>query len=88
MSIPGSGRGSLPVPCRERSGCDRKPDKKRGEIVCAYVVAKEGQKLNKKDLIVFLKANLASYKLPRDIIEMESLTKNATGKILKELREF
>ncbi len=66
-----------------------KPDKKRGEIVCAYVVAKEGQKLNKKDLIVFLKANLAAYKLPRDIIEMESLPKNATGKILKkELREF
>jgi len=65
-----------------------KPDKKRGEIVSAYVVVKEGLKLNKKDLIVFLKANLASYKLPREIIEIEALPKNATGKILKkELRE-
>ena len=65
-----------------------KPDKKRGETVRAFVVVKEGRKLNKKDLIVFLKANLASYKLPREIIEIETLPKNATGKILKkELRE-
>jgi long-chain acyl-CoA synthetase len=65
------------------------PDKKRGEIVRAFVVVKEGMKLNKKDLIIFLKTNLASYKLPREIMEIDSLPKNATGKILKkELREI
>ncbi|OPZ75015.1 MAG: Long-chain-fatty-acid--CoA ligase [Firmicutes bacterium ADurb.Bin456] len=64
-----------------------KPDKKRGETVRAFVVVKEGLKLNKKDLIVFLKANLASYKMPREIMEIDALPKNATGKILKkELR--
>ncbi|HOV79284.1 MAG TPA: long-chain fatty acid--CoA ligase [Bacillota bacterium] len=65
------------------------PDKKRGETVRAFVVIKEGFELNKKELMTFLKTNLAAFKLPRDIIELESLPKNATGKILKkELRKL
>lgn len=65
------------------------PDKSRGESVRAYVVLKEDMKLNKKDLVAFLKTNLAQYKLPREIVEIDSLPKNATGKILKkELRNI
>lgn len=65
------------------------PDRTRGESVRAFVVLKEGFQLDKKDLTAFLKKDLASFKLPKDIIELESLPKNATGKILKkELREF
>ncbi len=65
------------------------PDKKRGESVRAFVVLKEGMKLDKNELKTFLRANLASYKLPRDIMELASLPKNATGKVLKkELRQF
>lgn len=65
------------------------PDTKRGETVRAFVVLKEDFKLDKKHLMGFLKTNLASFKLPREIIEVESLPKNATGKILKkELRQL
>lgn len=65
------------------------PDKSRGESVRAYVVLKEDMKLDKKDLRAFLKKNLAKFKLPREIIEIDALPKNATGKILKkELRKL
>lgn len=65
------------------------PDKSRGEVVRAYVVLKEDMKLNKKDILAFLKKDLAQFKLPREIIELDALPKNATGKILKkELREI
>lgn len=32
-----------------------------------------------------VKANLASYKVPRDVIFIEELPRNATGKILKRV---
>jgi long-chain acyl-CoA synthetase len=65
------------------------PDKSRGESVRAYVVLKEEMKLDKKDLMAFLKENLAKFKLPREIIEIDALPKNATGKTLKkELRNI
>ncbi len=65
------------------------PDKKRGETVRAFVVLKEGMQLDKNELKTFLRANLAAYKLPRDIVELTSLPKNATGKVLKkELRQL
>ncbi|NLI14578.1 MAG: long-chain fatty acid--CoA ligase [Peptococcaceae bacterium] len=65
------------------------PDKSRGEVVRAYVVLKEEMKLNKKDLMAFLKKDLAQFKLPREIVELDALPKNSTGKILKnELRKI
>lgn len=65
------------------------PDKKRGETVRAFVVTKEGLQLNKKELLSFLKKNLASYKLPREIIVVEAMPKTATGKISKkDLRQM
>ncbi|MCW2276955.1 long-chain-fatty-acid--CoA ligase [Heliophilum fasciatum] len=63
------------------------PDASRGEAVGAFVVLREGHHFKKKDLMEFLRANLAVYKLPREITIVPSLPKNATGKILKkELR--
>ncbi|MDD4335529.1 MAG: long-chain fatty acid--CoA ligase [Desulfotomaculaceae bacterium] len=65
------------------------PDKSRGESVRAYVVLHDGMTLDKKDLMAFLKKNLAPFKIPREIIEIGALPKNPTGKILKkELRNI
>ncbi|MDD4238369.1 MAG: long-chain fatty acid--CoA ligase [Desulfotomaculaceae bacterium] len=65
------------------------PDKKRGETVRAFIVPKEGLQLNKKELLSFLKKNLASYKLPRGIIEVDAMPKTSTGKISKkDLRQM
>ncbi|MDD4766317.1 MAG: long-chain fatty acid--CoA ligase [Desulfotomaculaceae bacterium] len=65
------------------------PDKSRGESIRAYVALHDGMTLDKKDLMAFLKKNLAPFKIPREIIEIEALPKNSTGKILKkELRNI
>ncbi|MDD4587923.1 MAG: long-chain fatty acid--CoA ligase [Heliobacteriaceae bacterium] len=64
------------------------PDSKRGEVGRAFIVVADGYVINKKDLQAFLKANLAVYKRPREIIELPALPKSATGKVLKkDLRE-
>lgn len=58
----------------------------RGEVPVAFVV-KDGE-VNEKELIAYLRANLASYKVPLRVLFKESLPKNTTGKILKrELQE-
>lgn len=65
------------------------PDRSRGESIRAYVALHDGMILDKKDLMAFLKKNLAPFKIPREIVEIETLPKNSTGKILKkELRNM
>lgn len=64
------------------------PDKLRGEVVCAFIVLKEGAVYSRKALMHHLQENLAVFKLPKEIVVLDALPKNATGKIMKrELRE-
>ena len=65
------------------------PDSKWGEIPVAIVVVKEGWELADQELLTFLEARVAKFKLPRSIRFIEGpLPKTGTGKILKrELRE-
>jgi acyl-coenzyme A synthetase/AMP-(fatty) acid ligase len=52
------------------------------------VVAAEGVTLDEKTLFQFIREKLADYKVPKRIIFMPALPRNATGKILKtELRK-
>jgi long-chain acyl-CoA synthetase len=62
------------------------PHRHRGEVPVAFVVAKK--QLPERDIIHYLRANLASYKAPLRVLFKDSLPKNSTGKILKrELQE-
>ncbi|MBU6409656.1 MAG: long-chain fatty acid--CoA ligase [Verrucomicrobia bacterium] len=64
------------------------PDARKGEQPAAYVSALEGQTLDQNALSQFIRSKLADYKVPRRIVFMPALPKNATGKILKtELRK-
>jgi fatty-acyl-CoA synthase len=64
------------------------PDLKWGEAGKACVVLKPGQTVSEADLIEFLAARLAKYKVPSSVTFMQSLPISAAGKILKrELRE-
>lgn len=64
-------------------------DARKGEQPLAFVTANEGTSLNERDLLLFLKERLADYKVPRRIVFLAALPRNATGKILKtELREL
>jgi long-chain acyl-CoA synthetase len=60
-----------------------KPDSRRGEQPVAFVAPNEGVVLEEKALQQFVKTHLADYKVPRKVVMMQHLPRNATGKILK-----
>ena len=60
-----------------------KPDEKWGEVPVAFISFKPNQKIREEEIITFCKEKLASYKVPKTIRIMDSLPKNATGKIDK-----
>jgi len=57
-----------------------KKDETWGQIPVLYVVSS----LNEEEIKKYLLDKLAKYKLPKDIIYLESLPKSASGKILKK----
>lgn len=59
------------------------PDRVRGEVPVAYVVA-DGT-LNLAEIEVRCRAKLASFKIPREFIAVDKLPRNAMGKIQKHL---
>jgi long-chain acyl-CoA synthetase len=64
------------------------PDARRGERPVAFVIAAEGQVIEEKALLQFVRSKLADYKVPKRVIFVAALPRNATGKILKtELRK-
>lgn len=66
-----------------------RPDPRRGEQPVAFVALNDGKTLDPAALLAFLKERLADYKLPRQILQVPALPRNATGKVLKtELRQF
>ena len=55
----------------------------------AFVVKKEGSDVDEDTLKKHVKEELARYKVPREVIFLDELPRNPTGKILKrELREM
>ncbi len=59
----------------------------RGEIIKAYVVLKEGEEMDKSEVIAFCRQKLANYKVPKQVEFRESLPKSIVGKVLRrELR--
>jgi len=59
------------------------PDARRGEQPAAFVAASEGAVIDEKALLQFIRGKLADYKVPRKVIFLPALPRNATGKILK-----
>ena len=59
-----------------------KPDEKWGETPCAFVTLKEGGTLTEEEVFDFCRANMARFKVPRNVI-FGPLPKTSTGKIQK-----
>jgi long-chain acyl-CoA synthetase len=59
------------------------PDTRKGEQPIAFVAANEGVQLGEKELLQFVRTKLADYKVPRKVMFMAALPRNATGKVLK-----
>jgi acyl-CoA synthetase (AMP-forming)/AMP-acid ligase II len=63
-------------------------DEQFGQRLKAVVVLRPGKKLSADDVRAHVKANLAGYKVPRDVTFVDELPRTSTGKVLKrELRE-
>ncbi|MGN6371889.1 MAG: AMP-binding protein [Solirubrobacteraceae bacterium] len=63
-------------------------DAEWGQRLKAFVVACNGKALTESDVQEYVKSNLARYKVPREVVFMDELPRNATGKVLKrELRK-
>lgn len=58
-------------------------DEKFGQRLKAFVVLREGAQLDEGAVQAYVKANLARYKVPREVVFLEQLPRNATGKVLK-----
>jgi fatty-acyl-CoA synthase len=56
---------------------------KFGQRLKAVVVLRDGAKVSADDIKSHVKANLAGYKVPRDVEFMDELPRTSTGKVLK-----
>lgn len=54
-----------------------------GEVPKAFIVLKEGQTLTEEEITSFCSKRLAKYKLPEEVIFIDTLPRNASGKVLK-----
>ena len=60
------------------------PSEEWGEVVVAFVVAADGHACpTVEDLRDFARDRLASHKLPRRVVPVEALPRNALGKVLR-----
>lgn len=59
------------------------PDPQFGQRLRAFVVADDGVTLTEEELKEYVRDNLARYKVPRDVMIVSELPRNATGKVLK-----
>ncbi len=54
-----------------------------GQRLKAFVVLGDGKSLDEQEAKSYVKQNLAGYKVPREVEFLDSLPRNATGKVLK-----
>jgi acyl-CoA synthetase (AMP-forming)/AMP-acid ligase II len=60
-----------------------------GQRLRAFVVLERGREVGEEELKDYVKRNLARFKVPREIVFMDELPRNATGKVLKrELKQL
>ena len=57
------------------------PDELRGEVVRAIISLKEGKTATEEEIRRFCREHMADYKLPKQIIFVDSLPKATTGKV-------
>jgi fatty-acyl-CoA synthase len=58
-------------------------DEKFGQRLKAFVVLRDGAKLSEDEVKGYVKENLANYKVPREVVFLDELPRNPTGKVLK-----
>jgi long-chain acyl-CoA synthetase len=60
------------------------PDPKRGQVIGAAIVPRPGASIVEKELLTFLRGNLANFKVPDKIVIRESLPRTSSGKSIRD----
>ena len=64
-----------------------RPDDRWGEVPVAYVVVRATAPATPEELVAHCRAQLARFKVPKDVVLVDALPRNPSGKVLKrELR--
>ena len=58
-------------------------DDRFGQRLKAFVVVRDGSSLTEDEVRSYVRENLASYKVPREVVFLDELPRNPTGKVLK-----
>jgi fatty-acyl-CoA synthase len=61
------------------------PDQEFGQRLKAFVVIRDGAELSEDDVKAYVRENLARFKIPREVVFLDELPRNATGKVLKRV---
>jgi fatty-acyl-CoA synthase len=61
------------------------PDPEFGQRLRAFVVPRNGAELTEDAVKDYVRENLARFKVPRDVVFLDELPRNATGKVLKRV---
>jgi len=61
------------------------PDERLGEVGRAFVVPRTAAPVEEAELIAYCRDKLANYKVPRSVVFVESLPRNASGKVTKQV---
>ncbi len=61
------------------------PDARLGEVGRAFVVPRAGAHPEESELVAWCRERLAGYKVPRTVVVVDALPRNATGKVDKKL---
>jgi len=65
------------------------PDGRLGEVGKAFVVLRPGHRLTGAEVIAYAREHLANFKIPRSVAFVDTLPRNPSGKVLKNvLREM
>jgi long-chain acyl-CoA synthetase len=59
-------------------------DAKRGHVIGAAIVPRPGASVNEKELLAFLRANLANFKVPDRIVIRDALPRTSSGKTIRD----
>jgi len=60
------------------------PDESFGQRLLGYVVLQPGARTNAQQLRTHVRDQLANYKVPREIVVLDELPRNASGKVMKK----
>ena len=60
------------------------PEPKRGHVIGAALVPRPGANIVERELVTFLRGNLANFKVQQKIVVRDSLPRTSSGKLIRE----